>query len=133
MEAEIDPIVTRAWRQYVFGNDERIDRKERAGQDYPDRIAHISNDRILTYAELAEKSDAVARHLAENLMDNRLPGGRLITVTDAALLAHALGFDAREYFERRKSAEASATRRLLVGLSFVRTPVITMPDCCGQI
>ena len=103
MEAEIDPIVTRAWRQYVFGNDERIDRKERAGQDYPDRIAHISNDRILTYAELAEKSDAVARHLAENLMDNRLPGGRLITVTDAALLAHALGFNAIDILNDAKA------------------------------
>jgi acyl-CoA synthetase (AMP-forming)/AMP-acid ligase II len=42
-----------------------IERVDRAGQDYPDKIAHISNDRTLTYAELAEKSDAIARHLAE--------------------------------------------------------------------
>src|ERR1700756_410052 len=50
-----------------------IERIDRAGQDYPDKIAHISNDRTLTYAELAEKSDAIARHLAEKFPGDSSP------------------------------------------------------------
>ena len=50
-----------------------IERVDRAGRDYPDRIAHISEDRTLTYGELARKSDAIARHLAEKFPGDRSP------------------------------------------------------------
>ena len=40
-----------------------IERIDRAGEDYPDKIAHVSGDRTLTYGELSEKSDAVAGYL----------------------------------------------------------------------
>jgi D-alanine--poly(phosphoribitol) ligase subunit 1 len=42
-----------------------IERIDRAGRDNPDRIAHISSDRTLTYRELSKKSDAIAGYLAE--------------------------------------------------------------------
>ena len=50
-----------------------IERIDRAAQDYPDKVAHIGNDRTLTYAELARKSDAVARHLAEKFPGDHSP------------------------------------------------------------
>jgi D-alanine--poly(phosphoribitol) ligase subunit 1 len=50
-----------------------IERVDRAGRDYPDRVAHISDDRTLTYGELARKSDAIARHLAEKFPGDHSP------------------------------------------------------------
>ena len=50
-----------------------IERVDRAGRDYPDRIAHVSEDRTLTYGELVRKSDAIARHLAEKFPGDRSP------------------------------------------------------------
>jgi D-alanine--poly(phosphoribitol) ligase subunit 1 len=39
----------------------------------PDRIAHVSGDRILTYGELRRRSDALAHYLAERFRDDRAP------------------------------------------------------------
>jgi D-alanine--poly(phosphoribitol) ligase subunit 1 len=50
-----------------------IERIDRAGQDYPDKIAHISHDRTMTYGELAEKSNTIARHLAEKFPGDYSP------------------------------------------------------------
>lgn len=50
-----------------------IERIDRAGQDHPDRIAHVSDDRTLTYAELARKSDAIANYLADKYPGDRSP------------------------------------------------------------
>ena len=50
-----------------------IEAIDRAGQDYPDKIAHVGNDRTLTYGELAEKSNAIARHLAEKFPGDYSP------------------------------------------------------------
>jgi D-alanine--poly(phosphoribitol) ligase subunit 1 len=43
----------------------------RAAQESPNRIAHISSDRLLPYRELAKRSDALAAYLLE-----RYPGDR---------------------------------------------------------
>jgi D-alanine--poly(phosphoribitol) ligase subunit 1 len=50
-----------------------IERIDRAGQDYPNKIAHVANDRTLTYAELARKSDAIARHFTEKFAGDCSP------------------------------------------------------------
>jgi D-alanine--poly(phosphoribitol) ligase subunit 1 len=50
-----------------------IERINRAAQDYPDKIAHVSDDRTLTHGELARKSDAIARHLAEKFPGDHSP------------------------------------------------------------
>lgn len=41
-----------------------LDRISRTAHEYPEKLAHVSEDRTLTYAELAQKSDALARHFA---------------------------------------------------------------------
>jgi D-alanine--poly(phosphoribitol) ligase subunit 1 len=50
-----------------------IERIDRAGQDYPDKIAHVSHGRTLTHGELARKADAIARHLAEKFPGDYSP------------------------------------------------------------
>jgi D-alanine--poly(phosphoribitol) ligase subunit 1 len=50
-----------------------IERIDRAGQDYPDKIAHLGDDRTLTYGELSKKSDAIARYLAETFPGDYSP------------------------------------------------------------
>jgi D-alanine--poly(phosphoribitol) ligase subunit 1 len=50
-----------------------IESIDRAGQDYPDKIAHVSDDRTLSYGELAKKSDAIARYLAEKFPGDYSP------------------------------------------------------------
>src|SRR5438874_12658555 len=39
----------------------------------PGAIAHVSDDRTLTYGELRARSDALAAHLAERFGDDRAP------------------------------------------------------------
>src|SRR5216117_2706898 len=39
----------------------------------PDAIAHVSDDRSLTYGELCRRSDALAAYLAERFGDDRAP------------------------------------------------------------
>jgi D-alanine--poly(phosphoribitol) ligase subunit 1 len=46
---------------------------DRAAQDYPNKIAHVSADRTLTHGELARKSDAIAKHLAEKYPGDHSP------------------------------------------------------------
>src|ERR1700710_1437052 len=50
-----------------------IDRIDQWGRATPDRIAHRSNDRTLTYGELLAKSDALAAWLANELGESRIP------------------------------------------------------------
>ena len=50
-----------------------IARIDRAAQDYPDKIAHVSGDRTLTYGELSKKSDAIAGYLAETFPGDYSP------------------------------------------------------------
>src|SRR5215469_5192399 len=50
-----------------------IERIDRAGRDYPNKIAHVANNRTLTYAELARKSDAIARHFTEKFAGDYSP------------------------------------------------------------
>ena len=50
-----------------------VERIDRAGQDYPDKIAHVSGDRTLTYGELSKKSDAMAGYLAETFPGDYSP------------------------------------------------------------
>ncbi|HTC13040.1 MAG TPA: AMP-binding protein, partial [Chthoniobacterales bacterium] len=50
-----------------------IERIDRAGKDYPDKIAHVSGDRTLTYGELSKKSDAIAGYLAETFPGDYSP------------------------------------------------------------
>ena len=50
-----------------------LDRIDHWGRTKPDRLAHRSNDRTLTYGELLEKSDALAAWLQQELGDNRNP------------------------------------------------------------
>jgi D-alanine--poly(phosphoribitol) ligase subunit 1 len=50
-----------------------IERIDRAGRDYPNRIAHVGNSRTLTYGELAGKSDAIARHFTERFAGDYSP------------------------------------------------------------
>jgi D-alanine--poly(phosphoribitol) ligase subunit 1 len=49
---------------------ERIDRWATVS---PETIAHVSDDRTLTYGELRARSDALAAHLAERFGDDRAP------------------------------------------------------------
>ena len=50
-----------------------IDRIDRWGKETPDRAAHISGDRTLTYAELCARSDALAAWIERELGNNRGP------------------------------------------------------------
>jgi D-alanine--poly(phosphoribitol) ligase subunit 1 len=50
-----------------------IERIDRTGQDYPDKVAHLGDDRTLTYGELSKKSDAIARYLAESFPGDYSP------------------------------------------------------------
>ncbi len=50
-----------------------IDRIERWGRLSPDRVAHISGDRSLTYGELVRQSNAVATYLRRTLPDDGAP------------------------------------------------------------
>lgn len=50
-----------------------IDSIDRAARNVPEKFAHISNFRTLTYRELGKKSDALARHLAERFPGDRSP------------------------------------------------------------
>lgn len=45
----------------------------RGAAEYPDKIAHISDDRSLTYKELATKSDALAAHLVQRYPGDKSP------------------------------------------------------------
>ncbi len=46
---------------------------DRWGASAPDRLAHVSDDRVLTFGELLARSDALAAWLDANLGDNRAP------------------------------------------------------------
>jgi D-alanine--poly(phosphoribitol) ligase subunit 1 len=50
-----------------------IDRVDNWGRTAPDRLAHVSGDRSLTYGELVRRSDALAAHLAQSLPDDKSP------------------------------------------------------------
>jgi D-alanine--poly(phosphoribitol) ligase subunit 1 len=50
-----------------------IERIDRTAQDFPYKIAHVSDDRTLTYGELAQKSDALARYFAETFPGDSSP------------------------------------------------------------
>jgi len=50
-----------------------IERIDCAGRDYPDRIAHVGDSRALSYAELARKSDAIARCFTERFAGDDSP------------------------------------------------------------
>jgi D-alanine--poly(phosphoribitol) ligase subunit 1 len=45
----------------------------RGAAEYPDKIAHISDDRSLSYRELASKSDALAAHLVQRYPGDKSP------------------------------------------------------------
>src|SRR5262249_11865267 len=48
---------------------------DRWAQHVPDRLAHISGARTLTYGELIRRSNTLAAYLAEALADNGAPIG----------------------------------------------------------
>jgi D-alanine--poly(phosphoribitol) ligase subunit 1 len=50
-----------------------IDAIDRAARNFPEKIAHISGFRTLTYGELGKKSDALARHFATRFSGNMSP------------------------------------------------------------
>ena len=50
-----------------------IEAISRGAAEYPDKIAHISDDRSLTYKELATKSDALAAHLVQRYPGDKSP------------------------------------------------------------
>ncbi len=50
-----------------------IERIDRWGQTAPDRLAHVSRNRSLTYGELIRQSDIVAAYLAETLPGDSAP------------------------------------------------------------
>src|SRR5438093_253297 len=50
-----------------------IERIDRWGKVSPDAIAHVSEDRTLTYGELCRRSDALARYLGERFGNDRAP------------------------------------------------------------
>ena len=50
-----------------------LERIDGWGQIQPDRIAHVSGNRALTYGELLRRSDALASHLARSLPDDGSP------------------------------------------------------------
>ena len=50
-----------------------IERIDRRGRETPDRAAHVSGDRTLTFGELRARSDALAAWIERELGDNRGP------------------------------------------------------------
>jgi len=50
-----------------------IERVDRWARDYPEKIAHISGERVLTYAELGMRSDNMAGRLAETYPGDHSP------------------------------------------------------------
>src|SRR3984957_7722255 len=50
-----------------------IEAINRAAQDLPEKVAHISDARTLTYGELGKKSDALATHFAERYPGDKSP------------------------------------------------------------
>src|SRR2546428_3740019 len=50
-----------------------LDRIDHWGRIAPNRIAHESSHRALTYGELLRRSDSVAAYLAEHLPDDKSP------------------------------------------------------------
>ena len=50
-----------------------LDRIDQWGRATPDRVAHRSNERTLTYAELLRRSDALASWLQQEYGENRAP------------------------------------------------------------
>ena len=50
-----------------------LERIDHWGTVSPDAIAHVSDDRSLTYGELCRRSDALALYLAERFGDDRRP------------------------------------------------------------
>ena len=50
-----------------------IDAIDRAARVFPDRIAHISDVRTLTYGELGKRSDALAAHFTEHYPGDKSP------------------------------------------------------------
>ena len=50
-----------------------IDAIDRAARDFPDKVAHISDGRTLTYGELRERSDTLASHFAECYPGDKSP------------------------------------------------------------
>jgi D-alanine--poly(phosphoribitol) ligase subunit 1 len=50
-----------------------LDRIDHWAMVCPDRIAHVSGDRILAYGELRRRSDSLAHYLAERFGDDRAP------------------------------------------------------------
>src|SRR5437667_8136016 len=50
-----------------------LERIDHWGTVSPDAIAHVSDDRSLTYGELCRRSDALALYLAERFGDDRGP------------------------------------------------------------
>jgi D-alanine--poly(phosphoribitol) ligase subunit 1 len=50
-----------------------LDRIDRWGTTYPDRVAHVSGARVLTYRALVEQSNSLARHLGTSLPDTHSP------------------------------------------------------------
>ena len=53
--------------------DDLIERIDRTAHDFPERMAHVSGDRTLTYGELAKKSDALARYFATAFPNDNAP------------------------------------------------------------
>ena len=50
-----------------------IDAIDRAARNFPDKIAHISDVRTLTYGELGKRSDALAAHFTERYSGDKSP------------------------------------------------------------
>jgi D-alanine--poly(phosphoribitol) ligase subunit 1 len=50
-----------------------LDRIEDLGRAHPNRLAHVSGDRTLTYGELIDRSDRLAVYLARTLPDDHAP------------------------------------------------------------
>jgi D-alanine--poly(phosphoribitol) ligase subunit 1 len=50
-----------------------IDSIDRAVRNFPERIAHISDFRTVTYSELGKRSDALARYFADRFPGDKSP------------------------------------------------------------
>lgn len=50
-----------------------LDRIDDLGRTHPDRLAHVSGNRVLTYGDLLDRSNRVAAHLARILPDDLAP------------------------------------------------------------
>jgi D-alanine--poly(phosphoribitol) ligase subunit 1 len=50
-----------------------LDAIDRAARDFPEKIAHLSGDRTLTYQALKQDSDALAAHFAECFPGDKSP------------------------------------------------------------